>query len=94
MADYEDLNDGLPGTDVSLDWFEKIRGRGAALPSRLQSFETRILAEDCSFAGLTKLNRELVAKAEAMDQAGGEHRSGGKEKPKTMRGWSRVSALA
>ncbi|MGH9476834.1 MAG: transposase [Terriglobales bacterium] len=46
---------------------EKIWERGAALPSRLQSFETQMLAEDGNFAGLARLNRALVARAEALD---------------------------
>jgi hypothetical protein len=40
---------------------------GAALTSRLQSFETEMLAEDENFAGLAAINRELIAKAEAVD---------------------------
>ncbi len=35
-----------------------------ALPSRLQSFETELLAEAENFAGLANINRELIAKAE------------------------------
>ena len=33
----------------------------------MQSFETEMLAEDENFAGLAKVNRELIAKAEAVD---------------------------
>ena len=40
---------------------EKIWDRGAALPSRLQTFETDLLAEDGNFAGLARVNRELMA---------------------------------
>ncbi len=40
--------------------------RGAALTSRLQSFETEMLAEEQNFAGLTRINRELIAKVEAI----------------------------
>jgi hypothetical protein len=46
---------------------EKIWERGAALTSRLQSFETEMLAEEQNFAGLTRINRELIAKVEAID---------------------------
>ena len=44
----------------------KIWERGAALTSRLQSFETEVLTQEENFAGLAALNRELVAKAEAI----------------------------
>jgi len=46
---------------------EKLWERGAALTSRLQSFETELLAEEGNLAGLATLNRELIAKAEAVD---------------------------
>ena len=46
---------------------EKIWDRGAALTSRLQTFETEMLAEEENFAGLARLNRELIGKAEALD---------------------------
>ena len=46
---------------------EKIWERGAALTSRLQSFEAEMLAEEQNFAGLTRINRELIAKVEAID---------------------------
>jgi hypothetical protein len=45
---------------------EKIWDRGAALTSRLQSFETEMLAEEENFAALTRINRELIAKVEAI----------------------------
>jgi hypothetical protein len=37
------------------------------LTSRLQSFETEMLAQDENFAGLARLNRALIGKAEAVD---------------------------
>ena len=43
--------------------------RGAALTSRLQSFETGILASDENLIGLMAINRELVAQAEAADDS-------------------------
>jgi len=45
---------------------EKIWDRGAALTSRLHSFETEMLAEEENFAGLARINRELIAKVEAI----------------------------
>ena len=45
----------------------KIWERGAALTSRLQSFETELLTQAENLAGLAALNRELVDKAEAID---------------------------
>jgi hypothetical protein len=46
---------------------EKVLDRGAALTSRLQSFETELLTQAENLAGLAALNRELVAKGEAID---------------------------
>jgi hypothetical protein len=46
---------------------EKVLDRGAALTSRLQTFETEMLGEEEDFAGLGRLNRALIGKAEAMD---------------------------
>jgi hypothetical protein len=45
---------------------EKIWDRGAALPSRLQTFETELLAEKGNFAGLARVKRELIGRAEAI----------------------------
>jgi len=69
LAGYEDLNDAerLPQDPTfRLTSSEKIWDRGIALTSRLQSFETEILAEDANFTGLARLNRELVGKAEGI----------------------------
>ena len=44
----------------------------ANLTSRLQTFETEMLAEDANFAGLGRLNRALIGKAEAI---GSGHRT-------------------
>jgi len=38
-----------------------------ALTSRLQSFETEVLAQDGNLAGLEAIIRELIAKAEGID---------------------------
>ena len=46
---------------------EKIWERGAALPSRLHWFETEVLSLEENLDGLGRINRELIAKAEAMD---------------------------
>jgi hypothetical protein len=46
---------------------EKVWDQGAALTSRLQTFEPEILAEKENFAGLGRLNRTLIGKAEAME---------------------------
>ena len=70
LAGYEDVNDAerlAQAPSFRLIGSEKIWDRGAALPSRLQSFEAQMLAEDGNFSGLARLNRELVGKAEALD---------------------------
>jgi hypothetical protein len=70
LAGYEDVNDAERLSEdptFRLIGSEKIWERGAALTSRLHSFETEMLAEDQSFAGLTRINRELIDKAEAID---------------------------
>jgi hypothetical protein len=70
LAGYEDVNDA---ERVSADpafrliGSEKIWDRGAALTSRLQSFETDLLAAEENLAGLGAISRELIAKAEAME---------------------------
>jgi hypothetical protein len=48
---------------------EKIWNRGAALTSRLQIFETEMLADEENFGSLARINRELIGKAEALDSA-------------------------
>ena len=45
---------------------QKIWDRRAALTSRLQTFETELLAKEENFVGLARLNRELIGKAEAI----------------------------
>jgi hypothetical protein len=70
IAGYEDVNDAerlSQDPTFRLIGSEEIWERGAALTSRLQSFETELLAEEGNLAGLASINRELVAKAEAMD---------------------------
>lgn len=46
---------------------ERIWERGAALTSRVQSFETELLAQEENLSGLATINRELIARAEAVD---------------------------
>jgi hypothetical protein len=70
LAGYEDVNDAerlSQDPSFRLIGSEKTWDRGAALTSRLQSFETELLAEPENLAGLRTINRELIAKAEAMD---------------------------
>src|SRR5271167_5122021 len=70
LAGYEDVNDAerlSQDPAFRLIGSEKIWDRGAALTSRLQSFETEVLTQEENLAGLAALNRELVAKAEAID---------------------------
>ncbi len=69
LAGYEDLNDAerlSQDPAFRLSGSEKIWDRGAALTSRLQSFETELLAEEENFAGLATISRELIARAEAI----------------------------
>jgi hypothetical protein len=70
IAGYEDVNDAerlAHDPTFRLIGSEKIWERGAALTSRLQTFETEMLAEQENFAGLARINRELIGKAEAVD---------------------------
>jgi len=72
LAGYEDLNDAerlSQDPTFRLIGSEKIWERGAALTSRLQSFETELLAQDENLAGLEAINRELIERAELMDAA-------------------------
>src|SRR5712691_9286086 len=69
LAGYEDVNDAEQlshDPTFRLIGSEKIWDRGEALTSRLQTFETEMLAEEENFAGLARLNRELIGKAEAL----------------------------
>ena len=69
LAGYEDVNDAerlSQDPTFRLIGSRKIWERGAALTSRLQSFETEVLTQADNLAGLAALNRELVARAEAI----------------------------
>ncbi len=66
LAGHEDVNDAKQlsrDPTFRLIGSEKIWDRGAALPSRLQTFETDLLAEDGNFPELARVNRELIGKA-------------------------------
>jgi hypothetical protein len=70
LAGYEDVNDAarLPQDPTfRLIGSPKIWERGAALTSRLQSFETEVLTREENLAGLAALNRELVTRVEGID---------------------------
>ena len=70
MAGYEDVNDAerlAQDPTFRLIGSEKIWERGAALTSRLQSFETELLTQEENLAGLAAINRALIAKAETID---------------------------
>jgi Transposase DDE domain group 1 len=70
LAGYEDLNDAerlSQDPTLRLIGFEKIWERGAALPSRLDWFETEVLSQSENLDGLSRINRELLAKAETID---------------------------
>ncbi len=70
LAGYEDLNDAerlSQDPTFRLIGSKKNWDRGAALTSRLQTFETEMLAEEENFAGLGRLNRALIGRADAMD---------------------------
>ena len=70
LAGYEDVNDAerlAPDPTFRLMGSERIWERGAALTSRLQSFETELLAQEENLSGLAVINRELIARAEAIN---------------------------
>jgi hypothetical protein len=70
IAGYEDVNDAerlSHDPTFRLIGSAKIWDRRAALTSRLQSFETEMLAEEENFGSLARINRELISKAEALD---------------------------
>ena len=70
LAGYEDMNDAervSQDPTFRLIGSEKIWERGAALTSRLQSFETEVLTRDENIAGLEAINRGLIAQAETIE---------------------------
>jgi hypothetical protein len=69
LSRYENVNDaGALCHEPTLLLFasEKIWDRGAALTSRLQTFENEMLAGEENFARLAGLNRALIGRVEAM----------------------------
>jgi Transposase DDE domain group 1 len=69
LAGYADVNDAArlsQDPTFRLIGSRKIWERGAALTSRLQSFETEVLTQEENLAGLAALNRELLARVEAI----------------------------
>jgi hypothetical protein len=72
LAGYEDVNDAArlaQDPSFRLIGSRRIWERGAALTSRLQSFETEVLTQADNLAGLAALNRELIGRAEAIDSS-------------------------
>jgi hypothetical protein len=72
LAGYEDLNDAerlSQDPTFRLIGSEKIRDRGAALPSRLHWFETKVLSQAANLSGLAAMNREMIARAEGQDRS-------------------------
>src|SRR5262245_3615925 len=70
LAGYEDVHDAervSADPTFRLIGSENIWERGAALTSRLPSFESELLAEAENLAGLAAINRELIGKAEAIE---------------------------
>ena len=70
VAGYEDVNDAerlSQDPAFRLIGSEKVWDRGVALTSRLQTFETEMLAEEEVFAGLARINRKLIGKVEALN---------------------------
>ena len=70
LAGYEDVNDAerlSQDPAFRLIGSSKVCERGAAQTSRLQSFETEVLTQEENLAALAALNRELIARAEAID---------------------------
>ena len=72
LAGYEDINDAerlSQDPTFRLIGSEKIWERGAALSSRVHSFETELLTQDENLAGLAAINRALLARVEAMESS-------------------------
>jgi hypothetical protein len=72
LAAYEDLNDAeLLSRDPTFRMIgsEKIRDRGAALPSRLHWFETQVLKQAANLSGLAAMSREMITRTEGQDRS-------------------------
>jgi hypothetical protein len=69
LAGYEDVNDAerlSHDPTFRLIGSEKIWERGAALTSRVHSFEKELLTQAENLTGLAAINRELIARAETL----------------------------
>ncbi len=72
LAGYEDVNDAEQlshDPTFRLIGSEQLWERGAALTSRVHSFETELLTQDENLAGLAAINQELIARVEAMESS-------------------------
>ena len=72
LAGYEDINDAerlSQDPAFRLIGSARIWDRGAALTSRVHSFETELLTQDENLTGLAAINRELLTRVEAMESA-------------------------
>ncbi len=72
LAGYEDVNDAERlscDPAFRLIGSEQLWERGAALTSRVHSFETELLTQDENLTGLAAINRELLARVEAMESS-------------------------
>lgn len=72
LAGYEDVNDAerlSHDPTFRLIGSEQLWERGAALTSRVHSFETELLTRDENLAALAAINRELIARVEAMESS-------------------------
>ena len=92
LAGYEDVNDAerlSQDPAFRLIGSEKVLERGAALTSRLQSFETELLTQAENLAGLAVLNRRAGRQggshcfAPAGGAGHGQHRNPGLRPPRT-----------
>jgi hypothetical protein len=72
LAGYEDVNDAehlCHDPTFRLISSEPIWERGTALTSRVHSFETEVLTQEENLAGLAAINRELLARVEALESS-------------------------
>src|ERR1700687_4955441 len=70
LGRYEDVNDAArlaQDPTFRLIGSRKIWERGAALTSRLQSFETEVLTQEENLAGLAALHRGVVSMADVIN---------------------------
>lgn len=73
LAGEEDLNDAVRLSQdpaFRLIDAEKVRDRGAALPSHLRWFQTQLLTQAVNLRGLSVMNRGINARAEGQQRSG------------------------